>query len=140
MKGTIFQYDKNVHVGVISGFDGEKYNFVEKDWVFAKPPKLGQEVSFKIEDSFAREIYFIKDNRKIEWKPLVSIIVASFMFLGSLGRVEYESVIGVMMMSHFPIILSVISLTKNEGWRIVSIISLVISALAIFMTIGSYPG
>ena len=57
MKGKILDYNIQDSKGIISGDDGQRYNFVNKDWKGSELPKVNQVVDFEIDEQNAKSIY-----------------------------------------------------------------------------------
>lgn len=57
MKGKILDYSIQESAGVISGDNGERYEFKNTDWKSNKAPAAGQHVDFEAEDKTAKGIY-----------------------------------------------------------------------------------
>ncbi len=57
MRGTILGYDAVNHTGVISGFDGNRYDFVRQEWRAEGVPPVGLEVDFQPVEGKATVIY-----------------------------------------------------------------------------------
>ena len=57
MKGKILDYNIQESKGIISGDDGQRYNFVNKDWKGSELPKVNQVVDFEIDEQNAKSIY-----------------------------------------------------------------------------------
>jgi len=61
MRGNVIGFDPDTHTGAISGFDGNRYDFVTQDWRGYDRPRHGDIVDFQIGgDQHAREIYLIE--------------------------------------------------------------------------------
>ncbi|MFC3023563.1 TM2 domain-containing protein [Vibrio zhugei] len=57
MKGTILDYNDVDRVGIISGDDGQRYNFDIQEWKAATLPKAGTKVDFSAVEQQASAIY-----------------------------------------------------------------------------------
>ncbi len=57
MKGHVFAFDRDTNIGVISGFDGGRYDFVRLDWHGPAPPMAGDIVDFIPDGSRATRIF-----------------------------------------------------------------------------------
>ena len=64
MKGKILDYNIQESKGIISGDDGQRYNFVNKDWKGSELPKIDQLVDFETEENQAKSIYALKIEQK----------------------------------------------------------------------------
>jgi uncharacterized membrane protein YhaH (DUF805 family) len=59
MKGNVLGFDPDTNTGAISGYDGQRYDFVTADWRGAARPRRGDVVDFQAVDQRATEIYLI---------------------------------------------------------------------------------
>ena len=59
MKGNVLGFDPDTNTGAISGYDGQRYDFVTADWHGAARPRRGDVVDFQAVDQRATEIYLI---------------------------------------------------------------------------------
>jgi hypothetical protein len=57
MKGKILDYSIQNSSGIISGEDGNRYEFSNTEWKSDKAPKVNQKVDFEIDDKIAKGIY-----------------------------------------------------------------------------------
>jgi uncharacterized membrane protein YhaH (DUF805 family) len=57
MRGRILGYDAETFKGVLSGHDGQRYDFVEADWRGTGDPKPGLEVDFQTDNGAAKDIF-----------------------------------------------------------------------------------
>ena len=57
MKGKILDYNIQESKGVISGDDGQRYSFENKDWKASELPKVNQVVDFETDELNAKNIY-----------------------------------------------------------------------------------
>ncbi|MGO3357335.1 MAG: hypothetical protein ACTILC_11915, partial [Oceanisphaera sp.] len=57
MKGKILDFNETSRSGVISGDDGNRYNFVENEWKSATQPKAGSNIDFSTNGENAESIY-----------------------------------------------------------------------------------
>ena len=64
MKWKILDYNIQESKGIISGDDGQRYNFVNKDWKGSELPKVNQVVDFETEENQAKSIYALKIEQK----------------------------------------------------------------------------
>ena len=64
MKGKILDYNIQESKGVISGDDGQRYNFENKDWKGSELPKVNQVVNFEIDEYGAKDIYLLENQDK----------------------------------------------------------------------------
>ena len=64
MKGKILDYNIQESKGIISGDDGQRYSFENKDWKGSELPKIDQLVDFETEENQAKSIYALKIEQK----------------------------------------------------------------------------
>ena len=57
MKGKILDYSIQNSSGIISGEDGNRYEFTNEEWKSDKAPKTNQKVDFEADDKIAKGIY-----------------------------------------------------------------------------------
>jgi uncharacterized membrane protein YhaH (DUF805 family) len=57
MRGRILGYDVETFKGVLSGHDGQRYDFVDSDWRGTGDPKPGTEVDFQVDSGAAKDIF-----------------------------------------------------------------------------------
>ena len=57
MKGKILDYNIQESKGIISGDDGQRYSFENKDWKASELPKVNQVVDFETDELNAKNIY-----------------------------------------------------------------------------------
>ncbi|SDU13162.1 TM2 domain-containing protein [Pseudomonas pohangensis] len=57
MKGKILEFKDQSRSGIISGDDGNRYNFEIKEWKSAALPKAGNKVDFSVSGECAEAIY-----------------------------------------------------------------------------------
>lgn len=67
MRGTILGFDPTTNTGAISGFDGNRYDFVRLEWRAEGAPAAGLEVDFQIAEGKASSIYPVQ--QPVELKP-----------------------------------------------------------------------
>ena len=82
MIGKILDFDTQTSSGVISGNDGNRYNFNASEWKSDKSPASNQMVDFSIDGENATEIYL--DSKVPEGKSKIVAALLAF-FLGGLG-------------------------------------------------------
>jgi TM2 domain-containing membrane protein YozV len=82
MKGKILNFNIQNGSGVISGDDGQRYNFVSSEWRSDKNPSANQLVDFKINEDNAIEIY-LAASASGEKNKIAAALFA--FFLGGLG-------------------------------------------------------
>lgn len=57
MRGRILGYDAETFKGVLSGHDGQRYDFVDSDWRGTGDPRPGTEVDFQIDNGAAKDVF-----------------------------------------------------------------------------------
>lgn len=57
MRGRILSYNGSDFRGLISGQDGQRYDFVRLDWQGAGDPAIGMDVDFRADAAMARDIF-----------------------------------------------------------------------------------
>ncbi len=60
MKGDVVGFDPDTNTGAISGYDGNRYDFVTLDWRAPGRPRKGDLVDFQAIDQRATEIYLLE--------------------------------------------------------------------------------
>lgn len=60
MKGNILGFDADTNTGAISGYDGQRYDFVTAEWHGTGRPRRGDVVDFQAIDQRATEIYLVE--------------------------------------------------------------------------------
>jgi len=60
MKGNVLGFDPDTNTGAISGYDGQRYDFVTADWRGTSRPRRGDVVDFQAVDLRATEIYLVE--------------------------------------------------------------------------------
>src|SRR5579864_9280835 len=60
MKGNVLGFDPDTNTGAISGYDGQRYDFVTADWRSVGQPRRGDIVDFQAIDQRATEIYLVE--------------------------------------------------------------------------------
>jgi uncharacterized membrane protein YhaH (DUF805 family) len=60
MKGNVIGFDPDTNTGAISGHDGNRYDFVTRDWRAPSPPRHGDIVDFQAIERRATEIYLVE--------------------------------------------------------------------------------
>ena len=60
MKGDVLGFDPDTNTGAISGYDGQRYDFVTAEWRGAGRPRRGDIVDFQAVDQRATEIYLVE--------------------------------------------------------------------------------
>ncbi len=87
MKGNILEFNEESRSGVISGDDGNRYNFEVKEWKGTALPKTGNKIDFSINGENAEAIYaesYVSDGVS---KKIAAVLFA--FFLGALGAHKF---------------------------------------------------
>lgn len=84
MKGKILDFSIQTNSGVISGDDGERYNFSGADWKSDRHPTRGMSVDFATDDYQAKEIYIAIDGATLGEKDKILAGLLAI-FLGAFG-------------------------------------------------------
>lgn len=89
MKGKVLDFNFQNGTGVISGDDGQRYNFTNADWKADQHPAVNQVVDFAIEENNAKEIYLDQASQaaavpQMGEKSKIAAALLAF-FLGGLG-------------------------------------------------------
>jgi TM2 domain-containing membrane protein YozV len=83
MKGKILEFNIQNASGVISGDDGQRYNFSSSEWKSDKAPSANQIVDFSIDGENATGIYLEQGSTEGEKSKVAAALLA--FFLGGLG-------------------------------------------------------
>lgn len=83
MKGKILDFNIQSSSGVISGNDGNRYNFTSSEWKSDKSPATNQVVDFSVDGGNATSIYLESSSVSGEKSKIVAGLLA--FFLGGLG-------------------------------------------------------
>lgn len=84
MKGKILDYSIQNSAGVISGDDGQRYNFSASEWKSDKSPMINQVVDFAADGQNATGIYLVQGGAVAGEKSKIVAALLAF-FLGGLG-------------------------------------------------------
>jgi hypothetical protein len=68
VQGKILDYSIQNSAGVISGDDGQRYNFISAEWKSDKAPASGQIVDFSIDGINAMALYLVSSSNALEDK------------------------------------------------------------------------
>lgn len=74
MKGKILDYSIQNSSWLISGENGERYEFYNSEWKSDKAPKINQKVDFEADDKIAKSIYLEPVNLEFDADSLKSKI------------------------------------------------------------------
>ena len=105
MKGKILDYNIQESKGVISGDDGQRYSFENKDWKASELPKVNQIVDFEIDEEYAKKIYILQSESTLKYKGGISI--------------SFENKIGIgicvfLILTYF--IIPIRNIIVSDGW------------------------
>ena len=75
MKGEILDYNIQESNGIISGDDGQRYSFENKDWKSSELPKVNQIVDFEVDENQAKSVYAIKMQEKNSNTTLLLLVI-----------------------------------------------------------------
>mgnify|MGYP000122434189 FL=1 len=75
MKGKILDYNIQESKGIISGDDGQRYSFENKDWKASELPKVNQIVDFEVDENQAKSVYAIKMQEKNSNTTLLLLVI-----------------------------------------------------------------
>ena len=97
MKGKILDYNIQESKGVISGDDGQRYSFENKDWKASELPKVNQIVDFEVDELNALEIYLVKQSsynliiiiQKLEQYYIIQFMLGVILYF-SMGAILQE--------------------------------------------------
>lgn len=87
MKGKILDFNEESRSGVISGNDGNRYNFEIKEWKGTILPRAGKLIDFSINGDNAEAIYADTYTTEVDSKKLIAALFA--FFLGSFGAHKF---------------------------------------------------
>lgn len=100
MKGSILAYGENK--GVVSGHDGNRYEFVRMDWSGTKEPIAGMEIDFTVDGSQAKSIFpIVKEQPSKHSRAGLAALAFFFGGLGIHRFVVGKIVSGVVMLILF---------------------------------------
>ncbi len=85
MLGKILKYDMQAGGGLISGDDGQRYNFVIAEWKDGVQPYVGQPVDFEAADGQALQIYKLAGQTGLSGDKNKIVAALLAFFLGALG-------------------------------------------------------
>ena len=78
MRGTIISFDQNR--GLISGQDGNRYNFMRLDWSGKGEPYVGAEVDFIEHGNSAKSIFLLQSNNNPDTVSILVLALACAVF------------------------------------------------------------
>lgn len=87
MKGKVLDFNEASRSGVISGDDGNRYNFTVADWKGAALPLAGNTVDFSINGAIAEAIYADSAASSDSSKKITAALLA--FFLGVFGAHKF---------------------------------------------------
>ena len=105
MKGKILDYNIQESKGIISGDDGQRYSFENKDWKASELPKVNQIVDFEIDEEYAKKIYILQSESALQHKEHISL--------------SFENKIGIgicvfLILTYF--IVPIRNIIVSDGW------------------------
>ncbi|MBU2707387.1 TM2 domain-containing protein [Zooshikella marina] len=87
MKGKILNFDASTKTGIISGDDGNRYNFQAADWKSASEPRATLKVDFTVNGELAADIYADSSSNSGASKKVAAALFA--FFLGAFGAHKF---------------------------------------------------
>lgn len=134
MKGKILDYNIQESKGIISGDDGQRYSFENKDWKSSELPKVDQIIDFATNGTSANEIYVVKGKSSqitieklkdyyVFNMVLAGLIFCSLLYLIDLAISSYvtEAITNLsvllLLISFFGFYLSYVHLNKLINYR-----------------------
>ncbi|WP_108650669.1 TM2 domain-containing protein [Dongshaea marina] len=87
MKGTILEFNPTEQSGLISGEDGNRYQFNQDEWKSETPPQVGGNVDFTQLNKQATAIYAEVIPANISAKKITAALLA--FFLGAFGAHKF---------------------------------------------------
>ena len=125
MKGKILDYNIQESKGIISGDDGQRYSFENKDWKASELPKVNQIVDFEVDELNALEIYLVKQS---SYNLIIQKLKQYYIIQFVLGVILYFS-IGAILQE---------IIDSNNFKDGLEIVSLVIASLGLFGLLLSF--
>ncbi len=128
MKGKILDYNIQESKGVISGDDGQRYSFENKDWKASELPKVNQIVDFEVDELNALEIYLVKQSSyNLIIQKLKQYYIIQFM-------------LGVILYFSMGAILQAIIDSNNfkDGLEIVSLAIALLGSFGLLLSFGHF--
>ena len=82
MKGKILDYSIQESKGIISGDDGQRYSFENKEWKSSELPKVNQVVDFEVDEKNAKGIYLLQTDSILKQKKSATISMENKIGIG----------------------------------------------------------
>ena len=128
MKGKILDYNIQESKGIISGDDGQRYSFENKDWKASELPKVNQIVDFEVDELNAFEIYLVKQS---SYNSILQKLDLSYVGQFMLGVILYFS-IGAMLQAIID------SNNFKDGLEIVSWAIALLGSFGLLLSFGHF--
>ena len=87
MKGKVLDYNNETRIGLISGDDGNRYDFLIEEWKGSQLPLVGNKVDFSAKESQAEAI-FVEASNSVGASKKVAAALFAF-FLGAFGAHKF---------------------------------------------------
>lgn len=87
MKGVILDFNQDNRTGLISGEDGERYNFSVEDWNGSSLPRPGNKIDFSVNEGKAEAIFVESHETSGASKKIIAALFA--IFLGAFGAHKF---------------------------------------------------
>ena len=82
MKGKILDYNIQESKGIISGDDGQRYSFENREWKSSELPKVNQVVDFEVDEKNAKGIYLLQTDSILKQKKSATISMENKIGIG----------------------------------------------------------
>ena len=128
MKGKILDYNIQESKGIISGDDGQRYSFENKDWKASELPKVNQIVDFEVDELNAFEIYLVKQS---SYNLIIQKLKQYYIIQFVLGVILYFS-IGAMLQAIID------SNNFKDGMEIVSLVIALLGLFGLLLSFGHF--
>ena len=128
MKGKILDYNIQESKGVISGDDGRRYSFENKDWKASELPKVNQIVDFEVDELNALEIYLVKQS---SYNLIIQKLKQYYIIQFVLGVILYFS-IGATLQAIID------SNNFKDGLEIVSFVIALLGLFGLLLSFGHF--
>ena len=128
MKGKILDYNIQESKGVISGDDGQRYSFENKDWKASELPKVNQIVDFEVDELNAFEIYLVKQS---SYNLIIQKLKQYYIIQFVLGVILYFS-IGATLQAIID------SNNFKDGLEIVSFVIALLGLFGLLLSFGHF--
>ena len=128
MKGKILDYNIQESKGIISGDDGQRYSFENKDWKASELPKVNQIVDFEVDELNAFEIYLVKQS---SYNLIIQKLKQYYIIQFVLGVILYFS-IGATLQAIID------SNNFKDGLEIVSFVIALLGLFGLLLSFGHF--